>query len=171
MVLQVIHERADRTAKSTTKEEFTDQFRCIKQAAEAAIPDPLYSFDNLSTQKFANLADLGITEAQRMPLGPNMPDAHQIVEHCFGQFKPWFIQHVYSAAGPASDSAEMQKLLREQWKAFGANSDRNGSLKKNADSLPITLEAIAMPSAQYVSEVDQKVRTGTNGGWVPNLIS
>jgi hypothetical protein len=65
----------------------------------------------------------------------------------------------------------MQKLLREQWKVFGANSDKNDSLKKNADSLPVTLEAIAMPSAQYVSEVDQKVRTGTNGGWVPNLIS
>lgn len=73
MYLQVIKERADRRAKSTTKEEFIDQFRCIKEAAEKLIPDPLYSFDNVSTQAYADLPALGITNSQRMPLGPNMP--------------------------------------------------------------------------------------------------
>jgi hypothetical protein len=100
-----------------------------------------------------------------------MPDAHQIVEHCFAGFKPFFIQKVYSSASPAATSPAIQKLLREEWKVFGSICDSKGSLKKNADSLPATLEAIAMPEAQYVSVVDQKVRTGCNGSWVPNLIS
>ena len=131
----------------------------------------MYSFDNISTQKYADMADLGITEEQRLPLGPNMPDAHQIVEHCFAQFKPRFIQQVYGTAGPADDSASLQRLLKAEWAAFGEHSDRHGSLKKNADSVPVTLECIAMPQAQYVSLVDDKIRTGTNVGWVPNALS
>ncbi len=171
MCLQVIADRADKTAKSTTKEEFIDQFRCIKHLAEQQIPEPLYSFDNISTQKYADMADLGITEEQRLPLGPNMPDAHQIVEHCFSQFKPWFIQQVYSTAGPADESPQMQQLLKEQWQKFGQHYQKEGGLKKNADSLPVTLECIAMPQVQFVSLVDDKVRVGTNGGWVPNQLS
>ena len=44
-------------------------------------------------------------------------------------------------------------------------------MKKNADSLPVTLEVIAMPKVQFVSQIDGAVRTGNNGGWVENAIS
>ncbi len=171
MYLQVIEERDDKRAKSTTKQEFIDQFHCIKAEAEQLIPNPLYSYDNISTQRFAPLSDLGITAAQRIEMAPNMPDGHQIVEHCFGGFKPWFVEHVFTDAGPGDNSAKMQQLLKEQWKAFGQYYDSHDSLKKNADSLPKTLEVIAMPRVQFVSQIDGAVRTGSNGGWVENAIS
>jgi hypothetical protein len=159
------------TARSTTKEEFVDQFKCIKQAAEAALQNPLYSFDNISTQQYAELSALGITQQQRLPLGPNMPDAHQIVEHCFAGFKPWFIQRVFMEESPAAGSAQLQAVLKREWANFGQHCDRQGTLKKNADSLPITLEAISMPKVAYLSQVDNRVRVGTNGGWVTNPLS
>eukprot|EP00878_Enallax_costatus_P034428 GHUV01038173.1.p1 GENE.GHUV01038173.1~~GHUV01038173.1.p1 ORF type:complete len:139 (+),score=39.47 GHUV01038173.1:685-1101(+) len=136
MDLQVIQERADKRAKSTTEQESIHHFRCIKAAAEQLIPDPLYLYDNISAQKFAGPSDLGITADQRVEMAPNMPDGHQIVEHCFGGFKPWFLEHVVIDAGPGDDSAHMQQLLKKQWKAFGQWYDSKGSLKKNADSLP-----------------------------------
>ena len=172
--LQVIADRPDKRAKSTTKEEFIDQFKCIKAYAEQMMPpgqEPLFSFDNLSTQKYADLADLGINPSQRLPLAPNMPDAHQIVEHCFAGFKPWYLQKVYATEGTSTGSQQLQQLLRTEWARFGQHLHQKGSLRSNADSLPATLEAIFMPNVAYLSSVDGKVRVGSDGGWVQNPLS
>lgn len=174
MCLQVIENRADRTAKSTTKEEFIDQFKCIRDLARQKMPapnSPLFSYDNLSTQHYADLADLGITPAEKLPLGPYMPDAHQIVEHCFAGFKPWFMTHVYAVSGPGTESADLQRLLKTEWANFERYCHEKGSLRRNADDLPVTLEVIKMPRVAFVSEVDGKVRVGSSGGWVENVIS
>jgi hypothetical protein len=67
--------------------------------------------------------------------------------------------------------SECVQLLKKEWKSVGLHYQKEDGLKKNADSLPVTLECIAMPQVQFVSLVDDKVHVGTNGGWVPNLIS
>lgn len=173
-VLQVIADRPDKKAKSTTKEEFIDQFRCIKAYAQQRMPgdqQPLFSFDNLSTQKYADLADLGLDHRDRLPLAPNMPDAHQIVEHCFAGFKPWFLKKVYATEGTSAGPQQLQQLLKAEWASYGQYLHQKGSLKRNADSLPATLEAIFMPEVAYLSSVDGKVRVGSYGGWVQNPLS
>lgn len=92
-------------------EEFEAHMKNIVTEARNKIQNPVFSYDNNSTQRTANMQHMGITPAEKLPLAAYMPDAHQCIEHCFGIIKPAFRKELPEVGGCAG-ARELQRMLR-----------------------------------------------------------
>lgn len=101
----------------------------------------LWSFDNDKIhQKAETLVSLKINYKNRLPLPPNSPDMHRVVEHCIGRLKSAFRKWMY-----AHPQARSMKQYRQALHTLFFTDDHiTGSdpITKDTEKLPALFKHI-----------------------------
>jgi hypothetical protein len=149
-------------ARKTTREEFVDNIRLAWALFKQWMPNPRISYDNNLIQKSANLADMGLSVLDKLPLAPYSPDVHKVVEHSFAIAKQTIKNWLWLLSPHTVITPQVAQQL--VWSA--CMQLRSDGMFKDACSLPTTLAVIAATKGQVVvSPVDGSQHVGVGGGW------
>ncbi len=111
---------------------------------------PLYSQDNATWHKHAKLEEIGIGPADLMPLPPNSPDMHKVIEHVVNNTCTNFFNYLLDHP----DVTSLQGVKDAFIQAF-YTGNRVASIRADVDSLLKTYDVIHR----------KKTNGGTEGDW------
>lgn len=156
-------------AKSTTREEFTDNMKILvamaRQQLGALGLQPLFSYDNNKIQATASLYQMGLSRGEKVPLARYMPDGHRVIENVFAWLKPAVHKSLYGGgrlAIGAVTPAEAREVVHNCFKAYPT-----AAVQKNVHDLPVTYHVISQPRDSYTQGPDGLFHIGTGGDWTP----
>jgi hypothetical protein len=151
----------NKPAKKLTAAEFLDVMRNVKTKTDACkeanpkyykIGGPYYSWDNASWHQAADLSTIGIKHEHRLPLPPNSPDMHKVIEHVVGNTKRRMKECLCDNAALTS----VKDVKKAMEKVF-YTKNKVTSIRKDINSLPGTYKIIH----------DKLCAGGTEGNWAP----
>lgn len=151
-------------AKGTTKQEFQDVMKLLVQQARDRMAEfhlePRFSWDNASTQATADLEAMGLTEAEKVPLAPYMPDAHQVIEHAFANLKRDLWNNIYEHGAPKKAAAAQERVAE----VFLGQS--HVSIFTNVHGKLIRCyQVVSCAKGVTFEGLDGKVLEGSGGDW------
>jgi hypothetical protein len=149
-----------------TREEMKDYVKVILKLLEKEpVPEGGWHFtwDNAHNNATDDdLADLGLSPGQRLPLPPYGPDLHKVIEHIIHFLKSAFKADATNA-GEALTPEEYQAMLLEAFESITP-----AQVQADANTLPITYLAVARPkgSKTWVTINGKEwVVEGSGGDW------
>jgi transposase len=159
-------------ALSATAEEFSDNLECAVQLLRSelcpACEQLLLSVDNASIHRLpAGRWDPTDKGALLLRVPPHSPDLHQVIEHLFGQLKPWLVQQLYACnwaqwrAWTLTQRAAKVRALVLQWCREHVTPQ---AISSQFEQLKQCYEVVAAPTTQQVM-VGSHFVDGTGGGY------
>jgi hypothetical protein len=153
-------------AKSTTTWEFEDIMQHLvthaRQAMAAYGLQPLFSWDNNKIQKVADLATMGLTPAEVLPVPAYAPDLQKPIEHPWNPIKHGVQQQLLQPRSKRVTPSEARQIVEQQIAAISRQS-----IVKDVLSLPSTYLVVALAKGRVYKNLDGEYVTGTGGDWAP----
>lgn len=126
--------------------------------------EPKFSFDNASTQATVDLAAMGMTEAERVPLAPYMPDGHQVIEHAFANLKRDLWNNIYEYGAPAN-AAAAQTRVQEVFMTLDADRKADSIYANVHGKLIRCYQVVSTAKGLTFEGLNGKVLEGSGGDW------
>lgn len=111
---------------------------------------PMYSQDNATWHKHAKLGDIGIKTSDLLPLPPNSPDMHKVIEHAVNNTCMTFFNYLLDHP----DVTSLEDVKDAFSKAFYSGNTVKG-IRADVDSLWKTYDVVHKT----------KANGGTEGDW------
>lgn len=149
---------AGKPAKKLCSSEYRDAVKAVKDKSEAckkAHPKiygksaPKYSQDNATWHKYAKLEEIGINQSDLMPLPPNSPDMHKVIEHAVNNTCTTFFNYLLDHPEVRS----LQQVKDAFTKAFYDGNTVDG-IRADVDSLWKTYDIVHRKQAAGGTEGD-----------------
>jgi hypothetical protein len=152
-----------------TREEFGVHIKRTRAAQKARGVDAedmdatiYYSWDNAPANwRNEDMPSGGFDTACRLPLPPNSPDLHKVIEHCMAHIKGW-LQRCVDEDPFKCTPAYLQEQAELAFKSITAES-----IRRDVASLPTTYAVVAGEEGETVPGLDGKDWDCTAGDWAP----
>jgi transposase len=160
-----------KVASALTRAEFLDTFKLLHDKCTQELrnrtgdstAEPLYIYDNVSSQAGAPMSEAGLKHHQHVKTPPHSPDFNKPIEHSWNQVKRKLLSMIYEGY-----DVVMTPQLAQQWVQEAFFSITQDSVERDVKSLMDTWAIIKAPLGTWVTTSKGHEIQGAEGDYPPS---